>query len=713
MMRNLMGRLNARTDEELQRIAVAWLIPATARDRAASIAQAMRAMLDLRAVRDFWFRRTHAERAMIALFVADGSDRGLTLDELTARLGGDATAVRATATRLYQAGVLAADQRPQAAVTGEPARLFLPRETSQMFARVIDEIDAGDISGSPLSALLELLDDPDIQRAAEVWQLEPVPGLRTRRELTEGLLELVSYPDRRAAVERKLGWDARRILGKVAEVPVGQPVPLAEVTEALDLDPDQPRSADRLRQALTELEESLLVWHTVTSDGARALFQPMWQRDAEAEDTEGRLPVPVEAEPERGEPQHPAALAWDLLTLLRWVGAGTPEVAPFSSVTGRSRQRLDELLWNRGRDEPVPGYLDFLAALADHEQLLDPPDADSRVNQALRRWRTRSFGDQMTALLYAWLAAPTWIEAMDQEDVVVSGAQWPQFRRRLLVLLPELDPERWYPLESVARWCGRLAAESLGESVRIATARPLDTSLDRSTERLSSLEQVVERTLLGPFAWFGLIERGVVPSTGEVIRVTHEALVAAGVRPAVVEPEPAGPPLVVHADGTVTIPAPSPLRIWATTAFADQVRLRPVAEYRITRRSLKGALAAGFRIEDVETFLERQSGAPLEPAVRSRLDEWAETLGRVWLTPSLILEPDQDDDLGSLRSLLEAEGLQVTPLGSRLLVEDADGSTPAAFALRLDALLRTAGRSPQFRRLPDSLEAAGDDLRGA
>ena len=45
-----------------------------------------------------------------------------------------------------------------------------------------------------------------------------MPGLRTRRELTEGLLELTTYPDRRAAVERKLGWDARRVLARVGEL---------------------------------------------------------------------------------------------------------------------------------------------------------------------------------------------------------------------------------------------------------------------------------------------------------------------------------------------------------------------------------------------------------------------------------------------------------------------------------------------------------------
>ncbi len=83
-MRNLMGRLNARSDEELQRISIAWLLPGTARDRAALIAQLMRAMTDLRATRDFWIRRPADEQAMIAWFVGSGSDQGATIAEVKA-----------------------------------------------------------------------------------------------------------------------------------------------------------------------------------------------------------------------------------------------------------------------------------------------------------------------------------------------------------------------------------------------------------------------------------------------------------------------------------------------------------------------------------------------------------------------------------------------------------------------------------------------------
>lgn len=707
-MRNLMGRLNARTDDELRRLSIAWMLPSTARDRAALIAQLMRAMTDLRATRDFWMRRPSDEREMIALYLEIDASDGLTIEQLAEHLAIDSASARATATRLYQAGALASNAREQTLLVGEQPRLFLPRELAQLFARIQNELDAGDVSGSPFSTLLALLDDADIQRAAELWGLESMPGLRTRRELTDGLVELAAWPDRRASVERKLGWDAKRVLGNVAELPTGQTRALAEIADALELDPDQPRPAERLRAALTELEESLLVWHTYLPDGRRALFQPTWNTSvpAPSHDRE-EAPQPVGAAPDLDSSLDSHALAWDLLTLLRWLGAGTPAVASLSSATMRARRRFNALLWNTGAEEPLPGYLDLLAALADQGNLLDPPDAESRANPALRVWRSRSFTEQTAQLLSWWLGAATWIEALDQEEVVVSGAHWPQFRRRLLVLLPELEPNGWYRLETLARWLSRRSGDALGEAVQIATARPVNASLDRSVERLSSLEQVVERMLRSGFSWFGLVEIGHVPSIGEVLRVTETGRAAAGLGSGIAESIPANPPLTVHPDLTVTLADPTPVRIWSLTAFADQLRLQPQAEYRITNRSLKRALTAGFRVHDVETFLERQSGEALPEGAREELQRWAESLGRVWLTPATIVQAEQEEETRALRGVLIEAGLSVTIAGDALLVQGAEGLTSVALERRIKEALQGVDKSPQFRTAPETL--ASDD----
>jgi len=210
------------------------------------------------------------------------------------------------------------------------------------------------------------------------------------------------------------------VLAIVTELPAGQTVPLADVAEALELDPAQPRTAERLRAALEALEEAVLVWHTWLPDGTRALFQPMWPPPERAETRDqAQPPEPIEGAPVDLPARYPAALAWDLLSLLRWLGAGTPTVASLSSAPcarGGSSMASSGIV---GGDEPLPGYLEFLAALAEYENLLEPPML-RRAPALTARVADRTFENQRLQLISHWMGAGTWIEAQDQEEVVVT-----------------------------------------------------------------------------------------------------------------------------------------------------------------------------------------------------------------------------------------------------------------------------------------------------
>jgi hypothetical protein len=222
-------------------------------------------------------------------------------------------------------------------------------------------------------------------------------------------------------------------------------------------------------------------------------------------------------------------------------------------------------------------------------------------------------------------------------------------------------------------------------------------------ERLSSLEQVVERTLRSGFAWFGLIQIGHIPSVGEVVRVTDPGFVAAGVGEPAETPAVEGSPIAIHPDLTVTLRDPTPVRVWSLTAFADQIRLEPQADYRITNRSLKRALSAGFRVDDVITFLERQTGESLDDSATAQLRAWAESLGRVWLSPALVIQAEQDEETRALRPILQAAGLRVSPHERGLLVEGPEGSSAALLANRVEVVLQEQGKTPQFRATHEQL----------
>src|SRR4051794_36032750 len=103
-MRNLLGRLNARTTEELTRIAAAWQVPLSAGDRPAMMSRLYRALADPRTVCDCWDRLPEDERAMVRLLVV-GEQTALTLPELAAYLGAAEEDARQIAVRLYQKAI--------------------------------------------------------------------------------------------------------------------------------------------------------------------------------------------------------------------------------------------------------------------------------------------------------------------------------------------------------------------------------------------------------------------------------------------------------------------------------------------------------------------------------------------------------------------------------------------------------------------------------
>jgi hypothetical protein len=55
---------------------------------------------------------------------------------------------------------------------------------------------AGDLARAPLRALIELLDDAELEGAARLWGLRSLPGVATRQELSRRLLPLVNDPSR-------------------------------------------------------------------------------------------------------------------------------------------------------------------------------------------------------------------------------------------------------------------------------------------------------------------------------------------------------------------------------------------------------------------------------------------------------------------------------------------------------------------------------------
>lgn len=697
-MRNLLGRLHARPGGELTRIAAFWQAPALPDDKHARVAALYRTMTDPRAARSAWDRLAGRDRELVRLLaIGDAGDGAATLAELADRLGVSEADARQTATSLYRVGILAREGDDDPLPVGATARLFLPRELALLFRRVQDEIDAGDLADTPLRALAALLDDAEIEDAAVAWGVRVLPGLRARADLTQQLLRRVGDAERLAAVVARLRPDAARLWRLLREEPDDAAIPLADAAAAVGLGDDDPRSGERLRAALAQLESTLLVWHSYRSDGSRWLFVPSeirTPRPAAAAELPPLAPIAAPAPPSPPW-RHQDALAWDLLTLLRDIA--DPHAPPWPVETDPPRPRLLRLnrrLWHQGADVPPPGYLDLLISLARSENLLaEQGDDHPRLvpTAAGRPWRERTFGAQSDRLRWWWQASTEWVEGRARAEVEVWGADWRGARRKLAALLPEpavgLEPGVWYALESVA---ARLAAHDpdlLGATFTAATAR----HASGEDARAAAIAEVVAVELATAFAWFGLVEVADLPGQPRAVRRPDETATAPADGAAGQETS-VGAALAVSAEGEVELRIPSPLRVWALSAFAEPTELGRVSRYRLSADGLERALAAGFDLDQVTTFLVRQGGTPLPPSVAERLGEWARGYRRVRLRRAVLLAPDDPADVPELSRIAAEAGWPTRPLDGSLLVEipAEDGDAEAAVA----DLLRARGFAP-------------------
>lgn len=737
-MRNLLGRLNGRSPDELTRIARFWQVPTeSAGPKHRLVGALYRTMTDPRGGRDAWDRLDPAERQLVTL-LAETGEASLAIGDLARRLAVPEPAAHELAARLYRAGIIARVGDDDPLPIGAVPRLFLPIEIGQLFRRVRDERELGDVSGRTLPTLLGLLDDTELEEAAGYWGFRAIPGLHRRDDLIARITEGVADPDRRRGVVQSLARrpEASRLWAAVLP-PTSDPaepgpgasaratVPLADAvaTAGLTPPPDDPAAELRLRSTLSDLESRLLVWHTYDSTGQRLLFVPAEIRDPKAIAAGGiDRPDPVPADQVQPDPwRSPDALAWDLLTVVRALGGGdAPAAATVDALPRPWLRWVNSRLWWRDDDAPPAGYLAFLAAVAQDEHILaiadDPQGAALRPTGSVRAWRDRPFAAQTAQLRLRWLASTGWPEGAARTDLAIEGADWRGFRRRLLAHLGELvtidrpgaapaaagepDTGPWYPVEDLAQWLAALDPDILGDTFSAATAGYGGTT--EPERRRAVIADAIAGTLTTALAWFGLVELATGPRGRRLVRVSSAALTPTTMDRADPAPTRDGAsreaPISLAIDGTIRLRQPSPVRVWSLLTFAEPQTLAEVSTWRLTEAALGRALAAGFELGQVTDFLTRQSRRGLPEPVLADLQTWSNGFRRVRLGSALTLRPDDPEQASALVSLAAEAGLAAHPLPDGTVVlslpggwRSADGD---AAVTALQVRLRAAGFHP-------------------
>jgi hypothetical protein len=673
-MRNLLGRLNTRSAEDLQRIARYWQVPLTG-DRGRQIGLLYRTMSDIRAARTM-MERLEPDEIRIIRELTSANEGALPIAELANRTELDPAVARETAIRLFRSGILAREGDSQELPVGVSPRLFLPRELGLVFRRVQDEIAAGDTSSSTFRVVLQAQSTATIEEAATRWGINVMPGLRSRDELIGQILRQMTAERIRRLVDA-LDPDARRIWDVMDQRSIGGTLPLADVVReaGLNASGDDARMATRVRDALDQLETTLLVLHTYDREGRRSLFVP--QEIRHPGETPATVPMqpltPLAAEdvvPSKS--RHPHALAWDLLTVLREIAShGAPIWVPGEPVSRSWQRRLNGRLWFGGEELPPEGYLGFLLQMGLSIGLLQrtapPPGthADRHaivpvVSPMIREWRSRGFAEQSARLRFLWLSSDEWIEARERGDVDVWGPDWRGFRRKLLESVAEMEPGQWYLLRDLAQRLAETDPALIGTTMTVASSRGGDAGEDRESGRISATALVIRLEFETALAWFGIVETGRVARRGLAVRLTERGQAIAAKPDAVeIETSRSGAALEVSGSGAVVVKQPEPLHIWSMSAFADAELVREEPVFQVRSGSVGRALGAGFDLEHILTYLERHSGKPVPEPLRGNLREWTAGYKRVRLRHATLLTPDPGTSREDLEQVVRDAGLDV------------------------------------------------------
>lgn len=706
-MKNLLGRLHARSNDQRERIAMLWRVPVFDRDTSRSIGRIYQAMTDPRAARDTWLRLDPMQQRIVRLLVPDDTTP-LTIAELAAALGEDEETTRDGAVQLFFWGILGRDGDTQELPIGEQPRVFVPGELMYLFRRVIEEIEAGDLSEYPLRRLLELRDDVELENTATRWGMRVLPGVKRRSDLIAEILEAVATPGRLDNVVHGLSRPAAALWRAMGAAEEPGPQPYTEIVERAGLTVVEAplmlaiEQSTILRDALESLESAALVNHSWLGPDARGLFIPKEVLHPQTVPVNVPLstvqPLPAGTVPETVS-MHPFALAWDVMTVVREISAkGPPVWVPGKELPTHWLRMINSRLWFHGESEPPDGYAATLLHLALGVGALEPAPRTPGMERAaikpmpgrnVRWWRGLSFAEQTERLRQHWLGEENWIEGRESAEIDVRSADWVRFRHRLLTAVARLDQDEWVLVQDASMRLAEQDLTILGDYFEVAGGRA------EIRNRKSAIALVIAVELMTAFSWFGFVEIVELEDLGTAMRVTPAAALAAREIGAVVRPnEPdSGPILTVNHEGVIHLRRPAPIHIWSLTAFADNEQLQPEAVYQMRPQSIGAALGAGFDLQQITTYLERQSGNPMPDPLETRLREWTAGYKRVKLRRAVSLDLDVQHGREDLLAVLKDAGFEPveTTITAIMVMLPDTGDDAVAAEQHLTAVLRKAG----------------------
>lgn|GEM_PF-1927429 len=719
-MKNLLGRLMSRPFDELKAIAATWAtLTRDPNPPQNDLAVAVyHTMVDRSAARAVWEGLDPDVRSFVTWLLGQRNMLAL-VDDLPGHLKQPYEEITPVLERTRRVGLVDVDEvlvRGSRVVSSgdnlyawagksqtEAVRrrvVSVAAESAKVLREILEESKAPPPFDESFSALLNRLEQEDVQRIASTWKL-PETSRYYKSELIGVMSEFVATGQGRNLLLAAVPQHSQSLFAflESSEGKAG----------AFDVKSHFEWAERDLRLAALPLVQRALVWD-VLSEERRYLFIPCdllrgSQKSVSKITSLGQPKVETTA-PYSHESRLPYETSWDLLTLL--ASAAQQELSltlQDGRITKRHAKKLNDAFLHPTDMKGGTDYIDVLVHLARTLGLLAESQGERSaltVTPKAEDWVNLSFDSQRRRLYGLWQEDRKWAEPATYGTIYWWNSDLTGARKRLAQHLVELAPMQWVSVDAFLR--------------RIHTVEPfLIWSQDELVGRfgLRALQgfrsqwfeiegRIIADMLRTMLFWLGAVEVGRDKQKRFIsFRVTEEGMSlmsngspgrseASNPKSKTQSPKS----LLVQPNFEVLVLAPESHVVWDLIRTADLVRHDRVSAYVLNKESVLRGIESGLTPDAIKQFLEVSSGKGLPQNVAHSIDDWSRLAKRVAISQATLLE-------------VESEALLDEMMASRKTRKYITRRLSPTVAIANLSALSEGGREDSVQKLLRELKAIG------
>lgn len=561
----------------------------------------------------------------------------------------------------------------------------VPRELARPFVRFLAERNLPNPNRFPLKTLLERLEPEVLETLAANWSILTLLGGVEPVQLATELSRAMSDEQQQKTILAELPLESRELFATLQKN--GTTTIAALLKEYV--------SYRRLGRSLRPLTENFLVWQAFEGQNV-LVFVPEEIAKPLAKNPPAQKSLQTVAPPSDATSYPPYALAWDLLTVVNYIGQHNIELTAKSYIPKRELKKIAALLWVTEPGEPL--RLDYILRLAWKLDLLQLDDNRQKMEfgEGLAEWLKLDFYDQLRRLCEIWLEDGRRFGPVEYPYYYSSLRLINAGNRKMLDWLAEASPGTWVSFEALLQKVRKETPYFIVPRVEMIKSLGPQQVLEHDKHWMDYEGEIIQRTFGRVLEWLGIIkvgrnERGKVVAYSLTEWGAEVCQQPGAVRQTLLLTEK---PLLVQPNFEVMLFAPQVATLWMLQKFATLKKLDQVSLFTLSKEGLLRGLESGLRPTEIVEWLTAHNPQPLPQNLLISIQDWSKGFRRVAVANLTLLEvedPAMLDELMSSKQFSEYFVRRVAPNAAVVQLPDTASNRRVDPLKTFKSRLKTAG----------------------